>query len=333
MKRFKIRANLVVPLLKGKTLWGLLCIHQCSAPRQWATHEIEFVNQIAEHFGVALQQADYLEQVQSQSAQLARAVEREKAVERQNTLAITIDNIRRSLDIDTIFTTTTEEVRQLLDVERVIIYRFFPDWSGEFMAESIADGWEPLVGNFSIIVDTYLQETHGGHYAHNQTSAVDDIYQAGLSDCHIHLLEAFKAKAYAIAPIFQGEKLWGLLAAYQNSTPRCWEDDEVDLLAQIGGQLGVALQQAGLLKQTQEQTEKLTRTLKELQQSQSHLIQREKMAALGQLVAGIAHEINNPVNFIYGNLSHVDEYVQDLLGLVNLYQTHDLNRVRLFRHE
>ncbi len=71
-----------------------------------------------------------------------------------------------------------------------------------------------------------------------------------------------------------------------------------------------------------EQTTKLSQTLQELQQTQSQLIQTEKMSSLGQMVAGIAHEINNPINFIYGNLEHTSEYLQDLLRLVHIYQQH-----------
>ncbi len=69
-----------------------------------------------------------------------------------------------------------------------------------------------------------------------------------------------------------------------------------------------------------QQTQELTNTLKELQRTQSQLVQSEKMSSLGQLVAGVAHEINNPVNFIYGNLSYADEYVSELLDLLELYQ-------------
>ncbi|MUG97187.1 HAMP domain-containing protein [Scytonema sp. UIC 10036] len=70
----------------------------------------------------------------------------------------------------------------------------------------------------------------------------------------------------------------------------------------------------------QHRTAELSQVLKDLQQTQSQLIQTEKMSSLGQLVAGIAHEINNPVNFIYGNLTHVNSYTLDLLQLINLYQ-------------
>ncbi|MBD2437654.1 PAS domain S-box protein [Nostoc sp. FACHB-110] len=72
--------------------------------------------------------------------------------------------------------------------------------------------------------------------------------------------------------------------------------------------------------QLRQQAQDLAHTLEELQHTQSQMIQAEKMSSLGQLVAGVAHEINNPVNFIYGNLSHLEEHTQDLLRLIKLYQ-------------
>ncbi|MBE9001163.1 HAMP domain-containing protein [Nostoc sp. LEGE 12447] len=75
----------------------------------------------------------------------------------------------------------------------------------------------------------------------------------------------------------------------------------------------------------EERTTELKNTLEELQRTQSQVIQSEKMSSLGQLVAGVAHEINNPVNFIHGNLIYVQEYTQDLLAFVQLYQQHDPN--------
>jgi PAS domain S-box-containing protein len=77
-----------------------------------------------------------------------------------------------------------------------------------------------------------------------------------------------------------------------------------------------------VLEALRTQTEQLEDTLRELQRTQAQMVQSEKMSSLGQLVAGVAHEINNPVNFIYGNLTHANEYTQDLLRLLQLYQQH-----------
>ena len=70
------------------------------------------------------------------------------------------------------------------------------------------------------------------------------------------------------------------------------------------------------------QAQQLEETVRKLQQTQTQLVQTEKMSSLGQMIAGIAHEINNPVNFIYGNLSHASHYVKELSQLLELYQQH-----------
>ncbi|MBW4464639.1 MAG: HAMP domain-containing protein [Pegethrix bostrychoides GSE-TBD4-15B] len=72
----------------------------------------------------------------------------------------------------------------------------------------------------------------------------------------------------------------------------------------------------------EERTAELTSTLQDLKHAQAQLVQTEKMSSLGQLVAGVAHEINNPVNFIHGNLSYAEQYSQELLGLLDLYAQH-----------
>ncbi|MDZ8067370.1 MAG: GAF domain-containing protein [Nostoc sp. DedQUE08] len=294
LEKFQVRANMVAPLLKKGELWGLLCIHQCTAPRYWQPSEVEFASQIAEQLGVALKQDSYLKQVQMQVVQLAEATEREKAMERQELLAATIDKIRQSLDIKTIFRTTTHAVRELLEVERIAIYRFNPDWSGKFVADSFKDGWKPVAQTQPTIIETFEDTDDDNELPRNET----------------------------FVPIREGEKLWGLLVAYQNSQPRYWKEEEINLLAQVGVQLGIAIQQAELLEQTKRQTLELTQTLQELKQTQTRLIQGEKMAGLGQLLAGVAHEINNPISFIFGNLIHLSEYTQELLKVVNLYRQH-----------
>ena len=319
-QQFEVHAELVIPIIIEQNLWGLFCIHQCEGPRHWQKEDIEFVQLLVEHLCVAIQQAEYLEQMQHQSALVAEAETREQLLERQNLIARTVNKIRHSLDIETIFKATTQEVRFLLQLDRVAIYQFKPDWSGQFVAESVGQGWDSLLEIFPTVTDTYLQDTRGGRYRYQETFTVNDIYAAGHTDCHIKLLEQFQAKAYAIAPIFQGETLWGLLAGYQNNAPRRWLPEDIDLMAQIAAQIGLAIQQTNLLKETRQQAQELMSTLETLRTTQLQLVQGEKMSSLGQLVAGIAHEINNPVTFIHANIIHLNDYITDILKLITAYQ-------------
>lgn len=100
---------------------------------------------------------------------------------------------------------------------------------------------------------------------------------------------------------------------------------EAELLARVTTQLKLRHLHQTLEQQVEQRTAELQNALQQVQQSQVQLVQSEKMAVLGQLVAGIAHEINNPVNFIHGNLTHVQAYTEDLLSFVQLYQQHKVN--------
>lgn len=95
--------------------------------------------------------------------------------------------------------------------------------------------------------------------------------------------------------------------------------DEIGILAEGFNAMAEQLTQRD--RQIQHQLEELNQTLKKLQETQAYLVQSEKMSSLGQMIAGIAHEINNPVNFIHGNLTYVKQYTDDLLQVINLYET------------
>ncbi|NEU82788.1 GAF domain-containing protein [Nostoc sp. UIC 10630] len=253
LEQFEAKAYIIVPIFFGDKLWGLLAAYQNSRPREWETWEVTFLVQTSLQFSLAKSQIDYLELVRLKSEKLAQIAEQEKAVTKIS------NRIRQSSDVEEIFKTTTQEVRQLLRCDRVAVYGFNPNWTGEFVAESVAHTWVKLVGPDikTVWEDTHLQETQGGRYAQGENFVVNDIYQVGHSPCHIEVLEQFEAKAYVIVPVFAGEQLWGLLAAYQNSGTRDWDESEVTLLARIGNQLGLALQQTEYLQQVQGQSAKL----------------------------------------------------------------------------
>ncbi len=277
LERYQARAYIIVPIMQDRKLWGLLAAYQNSAPRQWEAPETALMTQIGIQLGVALQQADYLQQVRSQTEQLKKVADRERATAR------VIEKIRTTLDVNTIFRTATQEVRQLLNADRVCVYHFEPDWSGEVVAEALTGNWVSFmqaqqedasfrdnamdctaktlgVSSSAKLTDTYLQDTQGGAYTKGANfRAVSDIYKSGFPSCYVSFLERFQARAYIIVPIVQGNRLWGLLAAYQNSGVREWEASETTLMMQIGTQLGVALQQAEYTQQIQAQSEQLAK--------------------------------------------------------------------------
>lgn len=97
---------------------------------------------------------------------------------------------------------------------------------------------------------------------------------------------------------------------------------EAEVLARVKTHLQLRRLTKNLEQQVAQRTSELNQALQDLKSSQLQLVQSEKMSALGNLVAGIAHEINNPLGCVHGNLNHIAEYTQDLLGTIELYQQH-----------
>ncbi|MEG4323635.1 MULTISPECIES: PAS domain S-box protein [unclassified Microcoleus] len=269
---------------------------------------------------------------------LAEAILRQQ-LKRERLVVGMLERIRSSLNLEEILTKAVAEVRHFLQTDRTIIYRFNPDWSGFVAVESVDENWLSLQG--ITIQDSCFKNSYASAYEKGRTVAVDDIYQAGLSQCYINLLSQFQVRANLIVPILQGEKLWGLLIAHECAGRRRWLEIEVECLKQISVQLAIAIQQSTLFEQAQteiadrkqaelalQESEARERSkalelevaINKLRTTQAQLVQNEKMVSLGQLVAGVAHEINNPVSFIHGNLSPARRYSLDLLELIKLYQ-------------
>ncbi|MEM7552753.1 MAG: GAF domain-containing protein [Cyanobacteria bacterium P01_A01_bin.84] len=253
LEQLGVQAYLTVPIFRQNKLWGLLANYQHSETRQWEESDVKAIEQVGLQLGVVMQQAEIYDQLQQQSEKITEVAELDRSVNK------IIDRIRKAQKIDDIFNIATQELRTLITADRIGLYQFNQDWSGQFVAESVASGWLPLVGPDIVtrIEDTYLQETKGGRYRFRESYAVNDIYNADHNSCHIEILESLQAKAYIIVPVLCGQKLWGLLAAYQNSETREWQDAEIQSLARIGDQLGVAVQQVEYLQETQEKSEQI----------------------------------------------------------------------------
>ncbi|NEQ39735.1 MAG: AAA family ATPase [Okeania sp. SIO3I5] len=144
-------------------------------------------------------------------------------------------------------------------------------------------------------------------------------------------LKRQQPKSILCTPISKQGKLIGIIYLENNLTTGAFTADRLELLEMITTQAAISLENAFLYdtleqkveqrtKELNEKNQTLAKTLAELKRTQTQLIQSEKMSSLGQLVAGVAHEINNPVNFIYGNIDYTQEYAQNLLNVIQVYQ-------------
>ncbi len=175
-------------------------------------------------------------------------------VERQKALFRVITRLREPIDLETIFKATATEVRQLLGADRVGMFRFYPDsvWDdGEFVSEDVDPAFPSAIAQK--VRDHCFGEQFAIHYQQGRVQAVADIYNEGLSDCHIQVLSQFQVRANLIVPLLQGQNLWGLLCIHQCRAPRQWQETEIEFVNQIADHLGVALKHAELMAELREE--------------------------------------------------------------------------------
>ncbi|MEG4396420.1 PAS domain S-box protein [Microcoleus sp. BROC3] len=260
-------------------------------------------------------------QIQSQQSE-ARF---RKLAEQEALLNQLASNIRESLDLDTILATTVQQIRELLQLDRCQFIWYWPDasppvWAVQYEAKN-AD-LPSLLG----LVPAGVTGSHAERIAKLEIIRVDDC-ETLTDPAEREFFRSVGFNSLLDIPLQTSAGKIGVICCSDSSSVRCWSDGEVELLVAVGNQLAIAINQAELYTKSvdsariaQEQAAKLEVTLCELQQAQTQLVQAEKMSSLGQMVAGIAHEINNPVSFIFGNLTYTEEYTTNLMKLVQMYR-------------
>ncbi|WP_094678884.1 ATP-binding sensor histidine kinase [Hydrocoleum sp. CS-953] len=177
-----------------------------------------------------------------------------------------------------------------------------------------------------------------------KTLLLNNLEQNNNFSADLYLLKQ-PPKSLLCTPMINQGKLIGILYLENHLTTEAFTSERLEVLKLLTAQAAISIENARLYRhlenyshnlelkvqqrtqELQENNQHLQQTLEQLQQTQTQLIQTEKMSSLGQMVAGIAHEINNPITFISGNISHARGYVEDLLDLLNLYQENSVPSV------
>lgn len=281
----------------------------------------------------------------SQAAGVINALlhERQLKESRQNDLLFRLSSqIRESLELDAILATAVSEIYQALNLDRCCFlwyqtearvrqlasathgFCLLPQFVGglDIVTESRHVSLAPLVG-------VYPPETVGDlaqWFRQQVLVRIDNVYDLKKGATQ-RFLQAHDFIAFLAIPIQTRSGQTGAICCGKRYEPSPWSDSEVALLKAVTNQLAIALDQSELYEQSrttahlaQDKAQQLEATLATLQQTQLQLVQSEKMSSIGQMVAGVAHEINNPVTFIHGNLVHLQGYTQDLVELIQLYQ-------------
>ncbi|MBU7584229.1 MAG: GAF domain-containing protein [Nostoc sp. TH1S01] len=251
-------------------------------------------------------------------------------IQREKLLREISQRIRESLDLQTIFHTACQEIRQVIQADRVGIFKFYPESNfddGEFVAESVKEGLTSVVA--IRVHDHCFGENYSSLYAKGQFFAVDDIYNNGLTTCHSHILAQFQVRSNLVIPLLCGHELWGLLCIHQCAAPRQWQESEIEFTQQLSYQLAIAIQQANLYEQIQaellvrQQTEaKLTETNHKLAISNQELARATRLK--DEFLANMSHELRTPLNAILG----MTEGLQDeIFGIINEQQLKALQTI------
>ena len=189
--------------------------------------------------------------------------------EREQVISQIAQKVNQSLILDEVLQTTVEEVRQFLHTDRVVIFHIAPNGNGSVVAESIGSQWRSILG--ATIYDPCMVEGYIEQYRQGLVTAKTDIYDGSVTPCHVTMLAEFQVRANLVVPILHDQEFWGLLIAHHCSAPRQWHPLETDLLQQLATQVSIAIRQAELYQQTQNELAERQRTEEVLRDKEEKL--------------------------------------------------------------
>jgi len=297
LEQLEVQANIIAPILVGNRLTGLLCAHQCSGPRVWDPSEVELMQQLSVQIGYALAQANLLQQ-------------QHNASKREHQLNLIGAQMQKMTHQDQLFNLVVREVCRALAADRVIVYTFDSEWAGTIVAEHVEPGWVPALN--AKIKDPCFAEQFVERYRQGYIRATENIYDAGLTECHLNQLSPFQVKANLVAPIVVKDELIGLLIAHQCSGPRAWQESDLSFMRQVTIQFGFALEQVRLIAQ-QEEARLAAEALTEEQRRQKESLQLQLIDLLSEVEGAARGDLTVRADVTAGDIGTVADFFNSII--------------------
>ncbi|HHP7231269.1 MAG TPA: GAF domain-containing protein [Xenococcaceae cyanobacterium] len=298
LEKYGVKSNLVAPLRKDGELMGLLIAHHCSRPRVWQPEEIDFFSQLATQVEYAVDRLSFIEKIQATAG-------------RARLFGDIAFRARQSLEQDEIFRITVQGARKTLHVDRVLVYKFNPDWSGTMVAESVADGFPKVLT--VRIDDPCFKGRYVDLYRNGRVKAINDVYQEpGMTDCHLRTLEQYDVKANLVAPIRKDNKLFALLIAHQCSAPRAWQKSEIDFFSELATQAEYALDHISFIGKLEEARAKAEKASQE-QRHQTEVIQKQLDALVKDVKGAFTGNLTVRAQVTKGEIGIVAKFLNTTL--------------------
>ena len=253
----------------------------------------------------------------------------EQQAKQERLLGSITQRMRSSLNLKEILNVTVEEIHQVLQSDRMLVYRVFPGGTGAAIAESVLPKWPRILD--IVFPEEVFPEKNYDRYLQGRVYALSDREDQNQSvlPCLIEFLASIHVRAKLVVPIIVNQTLWGLLIAHHCDRPRHWEDWEINLFKQTANQLAIAIQQSNLFEQLQTQLAERQRAEARLTETNAQLaISNEELARATRLkdefLANMSHELRTPLNAILGMSEGLQEQV---FGSINEQQIKALQTI------
>jgi two-component system NtrC family sensor kinase len=289
------RTILGVPILKGDDLLGVIMIYRLEV-KPFTDKQIALLESFADQAAIAIENARLLDRLRHRTDELGRSVGELRA------LGEVSQAVNSTLDIETVLSTIVAKAVQLSGTEAGAIY-VFDEAQREFSLRATYGMDQELIEALRHQRIDLNEPNVAQALAQGEPVQVADLRE-GAPSAASEVIQRAGFRALLVAPLFRGEDVVGLLVV-RRRTPGAFPQNTVDLIKTFAAQSAVAIENARLFQNVEA-------SLEDLRTAQDRLIQTEKLASLGQLTAGIAHEIKNPLNFV-NNFSAVSVELIDEL--------------------